>query len=64
LDPEHRFHTDERALLYGGRPDLAVREHDGEWLARLLDAAIDGFSADRGFVVVREGSNFRAAGPF
>jgi len=33
----------------------------GELLARLLDAAIDAFGADRGFVVVREGERFRAA---
>jgi Nif-specific regulatory protein/two-component system response regulator HydG len=61
LNPEHRFHTDELGLLYGVAQTLLAESDYGELLARLLDAAIDGFGADRGFVVVREGNSFRAA---
>ncbi len=59
------FSAEELGLLYRvARTLLGEREY-GELLADLLDATINGLSADRGFVVVREsgagGVAFRAA---
>jgi Nif-specific regulatory protein/two-component system response regulator HydG len=48
------------ALLYNVARTLLSESDYGELLARLLDAVIDGFGADRGFVVVRDETGFRA----
>jgi transcriptional regulator with GAF, ATPase, and Fis domain len=50
----------ELSLLYGVARTLLAESDYGNLLARLLDATIDGFGADRGFVVVREGTAFHA----
>jgi transcriptional regulator with GAF, ATPase, and Fis domain len=46
--------------LYGVARTLLSERDYGELLAGLLDAAIEGLGADRGFVVVRDGTRFRA----
>src|SRR5258706_13275779 len=51
----------ETELLYDLARTLLCERDYGELLAALLDAAIEGFGADRGFVVVREDGAFRAA---
>jgi len=60
-EPTPEFQNSDLTLLYRVARTL-LRERDyGELLAALLDAAIEGFGADRGFVVVREAGGFRAA---
>ncbi len=58
------FSSDDLSLLYRVAQTLLNEGEYGELLAALLDATIEGFGADRGFVVVREevtgGSKFRA----
>lgn len=56
-----QFTAEELSLLYRvARALLAERDY-GELLGDLLGATIEALGADRGFVVVREGSGFRAA---
>jgi transcriptional regulator with GAF, ATPase, and Fis domain len=52
---------DQLALLYRVSRALLNQGEYGELLAELLDTLIDGLGADRGFVVVREAGEFRAA---
>jgi transcriptional regulator with GAF, ATPase, and Fis domain len=52
---------EELALLYGVSRALLKEGEYGELLAGLLDTLIEGLGADRGFVVVREAGEFRAA---
>lgn len=54
------FSATDLALFYKVARTLLAERDYGELLAGLLDAAIEGLGADRGFVVVREGSRFRA----
>ena len=54
------FNADELALLHRVARLLLREGERGELLAALLDAVIEGLGADRGFVVVREGQQFRA----
>ena len=55
-----KFNADELALLYRTSRMLLEERDYGELLASVLDAAIEGLGADRGFVVVREEGRFRA----
>jgi len=55
------FLPEQVALLYRVAQALLEERDYGELLAGVLDAAIEGMGADRGFVVVREGERFRAA---
>jgi transcriptional regulator with GAF, ATPase, and Fis domain len=59
------FNTEELALLHRVAQTLLGERDYGELLAGLLDVTIEGLAADRGFVVVREGTasepGFRAA---
>src|SRR5271156_4654343 len=48
------------SLLYRVSRALLKEGEYGELLSGLLDTLIDGLGADRGFVVVREGGEFRA----
>ena len=50
------FNAEELTLLYRVARTLLGERDYGELLADLLDAAIEGLRADRGFVVVREGA--------
>jgi transcriptional regulator with GAF, ATPase, and Fis domain len=52
--------TEQLALLYRVSRALLKEGEYGELLSGLLDALIEGLGADRGFVVVREGGEFRA----
>jgi transcriptional regulator with GAF, ATPase, and Fis domain len=55
------FGAEEHRLLYRVAQILLQDREYGEILAGVLDVAIEGLGADRGFVVVREGNGFRAA---
>ncbi len=57
--PENRA-PQHLALLYRVSRALLNEGEYGELLSGLLDALIEGLGADRGFVVVREGTEFRA----
>src|ERR1700685_3280865 len=48
------------AILYRVSRALLKEGEYGELLSGLLDTLIEGLGADRGFVVVREGGEFRA----
>ncbi len=54
------FTAEELRLLYRVSRSLLREGEYGELLAGLLDAAIAGLGADRGFVLVRDGESFRA----
>jgi transcriptional regulator with GAF, ATPase, and Fis domain len=58
---EGQFTANERALLYRIARTLLNDRDYGELLAELLDVTIQALGADRGCVVVREGSQFRAS---
>jgi len=62
---EIQFTAEQLTLLYRVAQTLLEEREYGELLAALLDTAIEGLGADRGFVVVREegpqGTRFRAA---
>jgi transcriptional regulator with GAF, ATPase, and Fis domain len=51
-----QFNTEELTLLYRVARTLLGERDYGELLAALLDVTIEGLTADRGFVVVREGA--------
>lgn len=55
-----KFNGEELALLYRTARVLLEEREYGELLAGVLDAAIEGLGADRGFVVVREEGRYRA----
>ena len=59
-EPAPEFAAQDVALLYRMASVLLAEKDYGELLACLLDAAIEGLGADRGFVVVREAGVFRA----
>ena len=59
-EPAPEFTAQDVALLYRMASVLLAEKDYGELLACLLDAAIEGLGADRGFVVVREAGVFRA----
>jgi transcriptional regulator with GAF, ATPase, and Fis domain len=52
--------TENLGLLYRVSRALLKEGEYGELLSGILDALIEGLGADRGFVVVREGGEFRA----
>ena len=52
--------TEHLSLLYRVSRALLKEGEYGELLSGLLDTLIEGLGADRGFVVVREGGEFRA----
>jgi len=52
--------AEQMALLYRVSRALLTEGEYGELLSGLLDTLIEGLGADRGFVVVREGEQFRA----
>lgn len=52
--------TEHLSLLYRVSRALLKEGEYGELLSELLDTLIEGLGADRGFVVVREGGEFRA----
>jgi Nif-specific regulatory protein/two-component system response regulator HydG len=52
--------SEQLGLLYRVSRALLKEGEYGELLSGLLDALIEGLGADRGFVVVREGGEFRA----
>jgi len=54
------FGADDLSLLYRVARTLLHERDYGDLLADVLDAAIEGLGADRGFVVVREGGRFHA----
>ena len=56
-----QFTADERSLLYRIARTLLHERNYGEFLAELLDLTIQALGADRGCVVVREGTQFRAS---
>jgi transcriptional regulator with GAF, ATPase, and Fis domain len=60
-ETRNSFQPEELALLYRVAQSLLEERDYGELLAGVLDAAIESMGADRGFVVVREGEQFRAA---
>jgi transcriptional regulator with GAF, ATPase, and Fis domain len=63
-EPSTEFSAEQLKLLYRVAQTLVEEGEYGELLARVLDTAIEGLGADRGFVVVREeaaGKSFRAA---
>ena len=60
--PQDRgFTAEELHVLYRVAKELLGDREYGELLAALLDAAIEGLGADRGFILVRESGRFRAA---
>src|SRR5271156_6983865 len=52
--------AEQLSLLYRVSRALLKEGEYGELLSGLLDTLIEGLGADRGFVVVREGGEFRA----
>jgi transcriptional regulator with GAF, ATPase, and Fis domain len=56
-----QFTGDERVLLYRIARTLLHDRDYGELLAELLDVTIQALGADRGCIVVREGTQFRAS---
>ncbi len=52
--------SEQLGLLYRVSRALLKEGEYGELLSGLLDTLIEGLGADRGFVVVREGGEFRA----
>jgi transcriptional regulator with GAF, ATPase, and Fis domain len=58
--PDAQLNAEELALLYRVAETLLEGGEYGELLAALLDAAIEGLAADRGFIVVCEAGKFRA----
>ncbi len=59
-EPDAQHSTEELLLLYRVAQTLLEGREYGELLAALLDAAIEGLTADRGFIVVCEAGKFRA----
>ncbi|MBI4474084.1 MAG: GAF domain-containing protein [Acidobacteria bacterium] len=55
------FNAEELTLLYQVARALLGERDYGELLAAVLDRTIESLGADRGFVLVRESSGFRAA---
>src|SRR5947207_7255392 len=55
------FNAEELNLLYAIARTLGEDRDYGELLTSLLDRTIESLGADRGFVLVRENGNFRAA---
>lgn len=55
-----KWNSDEVGILYGISQKLLEYRDYGELLATILDATIEGLGAERGFVLLHEGGEFRA----
>jgi len=61
VDTSQKLDPVAREKLYGIARALLAESDYGELLAKVLDLTIEALGADRGFVLIRDGSRFRAA---